>query len=90
MELLTTIVGILGVVGGVITIISFFVRRDNATKDAERRITEIEVKQELYKEELDLLRSSVGSIETKLMDKLDSLASKFDSLYEKFIDLKKD
>lgn len=89
MEILSIIIGILGVVGGVITIISFFVKRDTATKDAERRITEIEVKQQLYKEEIDLIRANVLTVESKVFDKLDHLSDKIESLNEKIIDILK-
>ncbi len=89
MEILSIIIGILGVVGGIITIISFFVRRDTATKDAERRITEIEVKQQLYKEEIDLIRANVLTVESKVFDKLDHLSDKIESLNEKIIDILK-
>lgn len=89
MEILSIIIGILGVVGGVITIISFFIRRDTATKDAERRITEIEVKQQLYKEEIDLIRANVLTVENKVFDKLDHLSDKIESLNEKIIDILK-
>lgn len=89
MEILSIIIGILGVVGGVITIISFFVKRDTATKDAERRITKIEVKQQLYKEEIDLIRANVLTVESKVFDKLDHLSDKIESLNEKIIDILK-
>lgn len=88
MDSITLTLSVLGVSGGLITILSFFMNRDRVKNDAERRLTEIEVKQKVYKEELDELRGSVNVVETKLMDKIDGLVLKFDSLYEKFIDIK--
>lgn len=87
MEMLTLGIGVLGIIGGVLTIITFFVKRDSATKDAERRITEIEVKQELYKEEIDLIRASVNTVESKMIDKLDQLTNKIESLNDRLIDI---
>lgn len=86
----TLIVAILGISGGIITILSFFMNRDKNTTSAERRITEIEVKQEIYKKELDNLKGSVDTVETRLMDKLDNLGLKFDALSMKFIDIKRE
>lgn len=87
MEPITLTISVLGIAGGIITILSFFMNRDKTTSTAERRITEIEVKQGLYKEELDTLKGSVTTVETRLMDKIDALSLKFDSLLEKVIDM---
>ena len=88
MEPITLIISVLGIAGGIITVLSFFMNRDKTTSTAERRITEIEVKQQLYKEELDALKGSVNTVETRLMDKLDALANKFDALVDRLIDFK--
>jgi len=90
MEPITLIISVLGIAGGIITILSFFMNRDKSTSTAERRITEIEVKQELYKEELDNLKGSVDTVETRLIVKIDALSGKLDALVDRLIDLRKE
>lgn len=98
MEIAGIVMTILGIVGGGITILNFLRNRDKdkseeVTKSKDEsnkintKITELEVRLEVYKEELDNLKRSVNTIETKMVDKMDALNFKLDTLNEKLIQL---
>lgn len=84
-----SIITILGIAGGIITIFSFFMNRDKGTRDSEKRITEIEVKVSIYKEDIDRVKKDLHLIDTKFGEKLDSMSAKFDEIYRELIKVKK-
>lgn len=79
----TSIAAVLGVAFG---IFSFLKTRDKYNSEKEREITELKIRIELYKEELDGLKERVDTLDTKLMEEVKTLGMKLDQVILKLID----
>lgn len=82
---LTSLAALAGIGFGVFT---WLKSRDKMTSDKERETTELKVRLELYKEELDSLKARVDNLDTKLMQKVEDLSKKIDEIILKLMDKK--
>lgn len=80
---LTSAAALAGIAFG---IFAWLKTRDKSNSEKERETTELKIRLELYKEELDALKLRVDNLDTKLMQKVEDLSKKIDEIILKLMD----